>query len=92
MHRRQKIGLGLVVLSCVSAAAAGGLGNGILVGSNMEIHPRHEARAGRTWLVNDTIAVCRYLSFYGTAEVRLLVDGVDRPCRLVGPRRVERND
>jgi hypothetical protein len=85
MDRRQKIGLALLVLSCVAAAAAGGLGNGILVGSKVEIHPRHEARVGRTWLVNDTIAVCRYLSFYGTAEVRLLVNGVDRPCKLVGP-------
>jgi|EndMetStandDraft_3_1072993.scaffolds.fasta_scaffold03639_5 hypothetical protein len=85
MHRRRKIGLGLVVLSCVAAAAAGGLSNGILIGSKVEIHPRHEARAGRTWVVNDMIAVCRYLTLSGTAEIRVPVDGVDRPCKLVGP-------
>jgi hypothetical protein len=85
MHRRRKISFGLLGLFCVAAAAAAGLSNGILVGSRIETLPRHEARAGRAWLVNDTIAVCRYVSLSGTAEVRIPADGIASPCKLIGP-------
>jgi hypothetical protein len=83
--RRRKIGFSLLGLFCGAAAAAAGLSNGVLIGYKVEIHPRHEVRAGRAWLANDTIAICRYLSLSGTAEVRIPADGVARPCKLVGP-------
>ena len=85
MNRRRKIGFSLLGLSCAATVAAGGLSNGVLIGSNVEIHPRHETRSGRTWVVNDMIAVCRYLTLSGTAEIRIPVDGVVSPCKLVGP-------
>jgi len=82
MQRRRKFALGLLGLSCMATA---GLSNGILVGSKVEIHPRHEVRAGRAWIVNDSIAVCRYRSLSGTVEVRIPADGIGSPCKLIGP-------
>jgi hypothetical protein len=85
MQRSRNIDLSLLSLFCVAAATAGGLSNGILVGSKLEFHPRHEIRAGRIWIVSDTVAVCRYLSLSGAAEVRIPADGIAKPCRLIGP-------
>lgn len=90
MHRRRRIGFGLLGLFCVAAAAAAGLSNGVMIGSKVEIHPRHETRTGRAWLVNDTIAVRRYLSLSGTAEIRItLLELTIRADFLDLPRRAD---
>jgi hypothetical protein len=85
MDRRRTIGLSLLGLFCSIAAAVAGLAGGVLIGSRVEIHPRHEIRAGRAWFANDTVAVCRYLRLSGTAEVRVPANGIASPCKLIGP-------
>jgi hypothetical protein len=68
---------------CLTSAAIM-LGNGIRVGSLVEIHAHREAKDGRTYIFNTPTRVCRYLYASGVEERRTVRDEAGTPCAFFG--------